>query len=114
MNILKNKFGRMPDSRLVDVFTLINNNGMQVKIINYGARVTSILAPDRNGKFKDVVLGYDNLDDYLNDEFYLGAIVGRYANRIAGGKFTLDGKEYTLTVNNLFLPLPCPRLNHPL
>jgi len=100
MNILKNKFGKMPDSRWVDDFTLINDNGIQVKIINYGARVISVLAPDSDGNFENIVLGYDNLDDYLNDEFYLGAIVGRYANRIADGKFTLDDKEFTLTVNN--------------
>ena len=67
MNMVKDNFGTMPEKKQVDIFTLKNSTGMQVKITNYGARVTSILAPDRNGKFEDVVLGYDKLCDYLED-----------------------------------------------
>jgi galactose mutarotase-like enzyme len=69
---------------------------MQVQAITMGAIITSIRVPDRNGKIDDVVLGYDTLDPYVRNPSYFGAIVGRYANRIANGKFTLDGKEYTL------------------
>lgn len=96
----KEYFGLTSKQKQVDIFTLKNSNGMQVKIINYGARVTSILAADRDMKFEDVVLGYDNLDDYLNDKFYFGAIIGRYANRINDGKFKIDNTEYTLSLNN--------------
>ncbi len=100
MKIDRENFGLTPDEKKVEIFTFENRNGMRIKITNYGARVTSVLAPDRSGKLDDIVLGYDNLDDYLKDEFYLGAIVGRYANRIAGGKFVLNNKQYDLTVNS--------------
>ena len=73
---------------------------MEVKITNYGGIITSVLVPDKDGKMEDVVLGYDNLEGYLKSSPYFGAIVGRYGNRIANGKFTLDGKEYPLAVNN--------------
>src|SRR5437660_11034309 len=73
---------------------------MQAKVITYGAILTELTAPDRNGKFEDVVLGFDNLQDYLKGHPFFGATVGRVANRIAKGKFTLDGKEYKLAVNN--------------
>jgi Galactose mutarotase and related enzymes len=90
----------MPDGRSIDRFTLTNSSGMQVQAITWGAIITSIRVPDRNGKIDDVVLGYDTLDPYVRNPSYFGAIVGRYANRIANGKFTLDGKEYTLATNN--------------
>lgn len=96
----KKLFGKLADGREVDEYTLANANGLEVKVINYGATVVSIDAPDRNGKFSDVVLGYDNLEGYVADKAYFGAIVGRYGNRIAKGKFFLDGKEYQLSVNN--------------
>jgi aldose 1-epimerase len=99
MSITKKPFGKV-DGKEVYLFTLKNKNGMIVKITNYGGIVTSILTPDRNGRFDDVVLGYDNLDGYLKDTPYFGALVGRYANRIANGKFTIDGKEYSLAINN--------------
>src|SRR5437660_775965 len=73
---------------------------MQAKVITYGAILTELTAPDRNGKFEDVVLGFDNLQDYLKGHPFFGATVGRVANRIAKGKFTLDGKQYKLAVNN--------------
>ena len=73
---------------------------MQAKIINYGAIVVSLTAPDKNGKYEDVVLGYDNIEGYTADGAYFGSIVGRYGNRIAKGKMTIDGKEYQLAINN--------------
>ena len=82
-------------------FTLINNNGMEVKILNYGGTVTNINVPDRNGKMGDVILGFDSLSGYLQTTNpYFGCLVGRYANRIANAKFTLEGREYTLAANN--------------
>lgn len=82
-------------------YTLTNKNGMVVKILNYGGAVTDIITPDKNGKMGDVVLGYDSLAGYLQTgNPYFGVLVGRYGNRIANAKFTLDGKEYTLAANN--------------
>jgi aldose 1-epimerase len=86
--------------RNAQLFTLRNAHGVEVQLTNYGGIITSIRTPDRAGRFADIVLGYDNLAAYLKDSPYFGAIVGRYANRIARGKFTLDGKTYTLAVNN--------------
>ncbi|MEC7409970.1 MAG: aldose epimerase family protein [Planctomycetota bacterium] len=86
----------------IQLYTLSNSNGMKVKVTNFGAIVTSIVVPDRDGKFSDIALGYDQLEDYINavDKPYFGAIVGRYGNRIAKGEFTLDGESYSLAVNN--------------
>jgi aldose 1-epimerase len=99
MSITKEVFGTV-DNKEVYLYTLKNGSGFTVKITNYGGIVTSILAPDKNGNFDNVVLGYENLEGYLKDTPYFGAIVGRYANRIAKGKFVLDGQEYILAVNN--------------
>ena len=93
-------FGKMPDGTTVNLYTLINRSGMQVSIINYGGRIVSIMAPDRNGKMGDVVLGFDNLDGYLAPNPYFGALIGRYGNRIGNARFTLDGKEYKLAAND--------------
>ncbi|RPI05657.1 MAG: galactose mutarotase [Ignavibacteriae bacterium] len=93
-------FGKLPDGREVVQYTLRNNSGSVVKIINYGAVVTSLVVPDRDGKFQDVVLGYNSLRDYENCTTYFGCIAGRYGNRIGKGKFTLDGKEVQLTIND--------------
>lgn len=87
------------DGMPVTLYTL-RNGSAQVSICNYGGIVTSINVPDKNGKIGDVVLGYDNLADYIKSSPYFGALIGRYGNRIAKGKFTLDGKEYTLATNN--------------
>lgn len=86
----------------IKLYTLKNNHGMTVKVTNYGAIVTSIVVPDRDGKPADVVLGYNNVEGYINavDKPYFGAVVGRYGNRIAKGAFTLDGETYQLPVNN--------------
>lgn len=84
----------------ITLYTLHNRNGVSVSICNYGGLVTSLKVPDKNGKFGDVVLGYSNLAGYLKSTPYFGALIGRYGNRIAKGKFTLDGHEYTLATNN--------------
>lgn len=93
-------WGTTKDGTAVEQYTLTNAAGMQAKIITYGGIVTHLLAPDRDGKLGDVVLGFDDLDGYLKGHPYFGALIGRVGNRIAKGKFTLDGKEYTLAVNN--------------
>ncbi len=99
-SVTKTAFGKLPDGREVQKYTLTNRAGASAEIITYGAAVTSLCVPDRDGKIEDVVLGYDNLEGYIKDTAYLGAIVGRYGNRIAKGRFKLDGKEYQLTVND--------------
>lgn len=100
MSVRSKMFGKTPDGKTVQQFTLSNANGMMVKIINYGATVTDLLVPDSTGKATDVVLGFDNLDGYLHNTSYFGCIVGRYANRIAKGKFKLGGKTYSLAKND--------------
>jgi len=93
-------FGTMEDGQDVQLVTLKNDNGIEVKITNYGGTVTSILAPDAEGNFENIVLGFDDLDKYLAGTPYFGALIGRYGNRIAEGKFTLDGEAYQLDVND--------------
>jgi aldose 1-epimerase len=90
------------DGHAVRLYTLTNDRGMTVKITNFGGTVTSIVVPDRHGRMGDVVLGYDSLPNYAKnlDGTYFGALIGRYANRIAKGRFTLDGKTYRLAINN--------------
>ena len=97
----KTVFGRLPDGRNADLYTLRNEKGMEVKITNYGGTIVSCTAPDRNGTYADVVLGCDSLAGYLRGTPYFGALVGRYGNRIAKGKFTLDGVTYSLATNNI-------------
>jgi aldose 1-epimerase len=99
-NIKQEHFGQTADGKPVDIYTLTNRHGAEVKITNYGGIVTSLKVPDRNGNFDDIVLGFDNLDSYLKGHPYFGALIGRYGNRIAKGRFTLDGVEYKLAVNN--------------
>lgn len=98
--IASRPFGVLPDGREVELCVLTNGSGIQVSIMAYGGIVTSLTAPDRNGQFADVVLGFDNLEDYLRGHPYFGAVVGRYGNRIAGGMFTLDDQIYSLSRNN--------------
>jgi len=93
-------FGTLPDGTVVTRYTLRNTHGMTARIITYGATLTELLVPDRNGTPGDVVLGFDDLAGYLARSPYFGAIVGRVANRIAKGRFTLDGVEYRLATNN--------------
>jgi aldose 1-epimerase len=98
-SITQSPFGQA-DGKPVTLYTLRNAKGAEVKIMNYGGLVQSLRMPDRNGKMDDIVLGYDNLEGYLKETPYFGALVGRYGNRIARGKFTLDGQTYTLATNN--------------
>lgn len=98
-SIVKQSFGRAANQP-VDLYTLSNAHGMQARIITYGGIVTSLTAPDREGRYADVVLGYDTLDGYLKDSPYFGSLIGRYGNRIAQGRFELNGKLYTLATNN--------------
>ncbi len=100
MDILVTPFGKTPDGEDVQLYTLTNSSGVKARIMTYGGILVSLDVPDKDGKLGDVVLGYDNLADYVENNPYFGALVGRYGNRIGKGKFTLDGKEYTLAVNN--------------
>jgi len=93
-------FGKLPDGRAVELFTLTNEHGVEVRAIPYGGIINAIRAPDRDGHLADVVLGFDSLAGYLKDSPCFGAIVGRYANRIARAQFTLDGVTYQLARNN--------------
>ena len=93
-------FGMTNDRQLIDIYTLRNSKGMEARISNYGGIVVSLKVPDKNGVLGDVVLGYDNLNSYIKNSPYFGAIVGRYGNRIAKGKFKLDGAEYSLACND--------------
>src|SRR5580704_8979159 len=98
--IKPNAFHRTIDGSQVDLYTLKNSNGLEANITNYGGLVVSLKVPDKNGKLGDVVLGYDNLNDYIGSTPYFGALIGRYGNRIAKGRFTIDGVEYQLAQNN--------------
>lgn len=98
--VTRQPFGTTKDGKSVELFTLRNKNGTEARITNYGGIVVSLLVPDRNGKMGDVVLGYDKLDEYIADNPYFGALIGRVGNRIGNAKFTLDGVEYKLPAND--------------
>ncbi len=98
--IEKQYFGTLEDGRAVYSYTLINKNGMKARIADYGGTILGILVPDREGRFTDVIGGYDSIYDYVHASGYQGALIGRFGNRIAGGKFRLDGKDYSLYLNN--------------
>jgi len=98
--ITKSSFGKLPDGTPVDQYTLNGSDGAFCKIITYGGIVTELHVPDKSGQLADVVLGFDDLAGYLSPQPYFGALCGRYANRIAKGKFTLDGKSFSLAINN--------------
>jgi len=100
VSITKSLYGITKDNRKVDLYSFKTENGMEVDIINYGGIITSLKVPDKTGEIKDIVLGYNKLEDYVNENPYFGSIVGRYGNRIAKGKFNLNGNEYTLVTNN--------------
>jgi aldose 1-epimerase len=99
-SINESMFGTLPSGTAVSLYHLKNANGMEATITNYGGIITSLKVPDKNGVFEDVVLGYDSLSGYIKAPSFFGALVGRYGNRIANGKFKLDGKTYALAVNN--------------
>ncbi|MCB1132141.1 MAG: galactose mutarotase [Verrucomicrobiae bacterium] len=100
-------YGKMPDGREVKIFTLKNKNGLRARVTEYGAILVSMEIPDKDGKLADVTHGYDTLEGWLGNTSYFGATVGRFGNRIANGKFSLNGKEYTLATNNDPGGIPC-------
>ncbi|MDP2338605.1 MAG: aldose epimerase family protein [Bacteroidota bacterium] len=107
MKITKSIFGKTNEGVEVDLFTLTNDNQLTVQITNYGVIITSIVAPDKNGQLNNIVCGFEKLENYLSPEYlgsypYFGSICGRVCNRIANGKFSLEGKNYSLAVNNGF------------
>src|SRR5437879_6882481 len=99
-SVEKQSFGVTADGSSVDLYVLTNRNGAQVSITNFGGVVVSIKMPDRKGTLGDIALGYDSLEGYINDKNFFGALIGRYGNRIAQGKFIINGVTYTLAKNN--------------
>lgn len=99
-HVVQAAFGKLPDGAEIESYTLYNSRGASAKVITYGATLTELNVPDRHGKMGDVVLGFDDLQGYLGQHPFFGGTIGRYGNRIAKGKFTLDGKEYQLALNN--------------
>src|SRR5579884_4156164 len=100
INSRKQEWGTTGSGEQIYLYTFSNANGMETAITTYGGRVVTLKVPDRDGQAADVVLGFDSLGGYLGDNPYFGALVGRYANRIANGEFTLNGKTYKLARNN--------------
>ena len=100
MSVTQTRFGTMPDGEEVLCYTITNQSGASASFLTYGAAWQSMLVPDRSGKLRDVVLGYDTLEEYRTQKGYLGAVIGRVANRISNARFTLNGKEYLLFANN--------------
>ena len=98
--LLQSKFQTEVDGKKTDLFTLRNKNNMEVCITNFGGRIVSVMVPDKDGQMRDVVLGFDSIQDYISKPSDFGATIGRYANRINQGQFTLDGVEYQLPRNN--------------
>lgn len=98
--LYKSDFETLVEGDSTDLYVLTNANGVEVTITNYGGRIVSVIVPDREGNLKDVVLGFDNISDYMSNDNNLGATIGRYGNRIANGKITVDGVEYQLPQNN--------------
>ena len=106
-DVTQELFGHMPDGREVRVFTLTNRHGLRARVTEYGAILVSMEAPDHAGKSADLTLGYDTLAGWMDNPAYLGATCGRFGNRIASGKFTLDGNEHVLATNNEPGGIPC-------
>lgn len=100
MKITKNEFGMTKDNQPISLYTIENASGASVTLSDYGCRIIKIMVPNKEGKLTDVILGLMNADEYLADDASLGAVVGRCANRIAKGHFTLNDKEYNLAINN--------------
>jgi len=98
--IQKEEFGKTAGGETVNLYTIKNANGLEIKVSELGATLVSLKVPDREGNIEDIILGFDNLEGYINDNSFQGVIAGRYANRIAKGKFTLNGEEYTLATND--------------
>ena len=106
-NVKEEVFGKMPDGKEVKIFTLTNKQGLKAQVIEYGAILHSLQAPDKSGKVAELTHGYDDLAGWLTNTSYFGATVGRFGNRIKDGKFSLDGKEYKLATNNDPGGIPC-------
>jgi aldose 1-epimerase len=100
MSISKKDFGKLADGRNIDIFTLINANGIKVRLMTLGATIVSLETPDKDGQLADITLGFDTPGEYVEKSPYFGCIAGRYANRIGKGRFTLDGVDYQLATNN--------------
>jgi len=100
MSITEKNFGKTKDNIDVKLFTLTNKNGMSAEISTYGGTIVSLMVPDKNGNFDDVVLGYDNITSYENGDKFFGALIGRCGNRIEHGKFKINDKDYSLAINN--------------
>ncbi len=100
VSVAREPFGTTAKGEAVSVYTLKNAHGMEIRAVNYGGIILSLKTPDRNGRLDDVVLGFDSLADYIRSSPYFGAIIGRYGNRIGRGRFTLEGRTYTLATNN--------------
>jgi aldose 1-epimerase len=100
LSVTATPFGKLPDGSPVTAYTLTNRHGMQVKVLDFGAIISELHVPDRDGKVADVVLGFDHIEPYLANSAFLGAVIGRFGNRIARGQFSLDGKDYQLAINN--------------
>lgn len=98
--VKKEPFGTTPDGKAVDIYTLTNTHGLEVRVMTYGGIIVSVKTPDKNGHLADITLGFDSLADYVAHNPFFGALVGRYGNRIGNARFTLDGKEYHLAKNN--------------
>jgi aldose 1-epimerase len=107
MEVKEDTYGSMPDGQKVKIFTLTNKNGVVAKVIEYGAILDSVVAPDKSGKAAELTHGYDSLEGWLTNTSYFGATVGRFGNRIKDGKFSLDGKDYKLATNNEPGGIPC-------
>jgi aldose 1-epimerase len=99
-DITTTRWGALPSGEEIDLYTLRNANGIEASITNYGGRLVTLKTPDQDGVFADIVLGFDDLDGYLRKNPYFGALVGRFANRIANAEFTLDGTTYNLARND--------------
>jgi len=106
-NVTQEVYGKMPDGKEVRIFTLANKDGLIAKVTEYGAILVLMETPDKNGKLSDITHGYDTLAGWLTNKSYFGATVGRFGNRIKDGKFSLDGKDYTLATNNDPGGIPC-------
>lgn len=100
LSVAEASFGKLPNGQATTLYTLTNANGLVVKVTNYGGVITSILAPDKNGKLGDIVLGFDDVNDYVKNPSFFGAVIGRFGNRIGKGQFELDGKKYQLSLND--------------
>lgn len=99
MGLVIEDWGVLPDGNTVRRFELSNSSGLKIRLSDFGGIVTSIFAPDRHGRFADIVLGYDTVDEYVRDDAFMGAMIGRYANRIKDAAFSLEGRKYSLTQN---------------